>query len=237
MARVRKSHKTREEETKTTRNGVEPAYGQTGQNKYVIYCDWKREDLDHPKILILSFKAKYAARYFLGLVLEGADYTWTDPIGSRECVKLESGIRISMFGNDLQMLLDYKPTEAESEWEDEQVAKHTSRFKYGRSSEDNVYRRATTGEVVGDTAVDRRVVKAKRERPEKDRKVPKEKRDTTDMVSANDIAKELGVEGREVRGVLRSLKLEKPEGGWLFDKKTADEIREKVKKGLKGKKK
>lgn len=230
MARARRSHKRREEEVKTTKDGLETPYGQPGKNPYVIYVDYARADLSMPKVLILAFKAKYAAKFFLNQLISDDEWEWTDPIGSRACIRTSMGLRISMFEKrDLQMLLEYEPSEAESEWQDDQVEKYVQRLKYGRTQEDRSQR------PVGDTDnLDGETSKPRREKKNKAEKV---KIDKTGLISANDIAKELGVEGREVRGVLRGMKMEKPAGGWLFDAKTAEEIREKVKKGLKDRKK
>ncbi len=70
---------------------------------------------------------------------------------------------------------------------------------------------------------------------DKQPKLKKPRADKSGKISANDIAKELGLEGREVRGVLRAMGLVKPDGGWLFDEATADDIRKKVKDGHKKK--
>lgn len=233
MARSKGYKKRAEEEVKPGRNGLVPAYGRTGDNPYVIYCDWRREETDIPKVLILNFKAKYAAKFFLDQVMGSSEYKWVKPVGSRECIKLESGIRVSMFGKDLQMLIDYDRTIAEEEWVDDQIVRYVQNFKYGRSSEEKASdHKNISGE---DDRPGVRETSGKKHKQEKIKKEPKTKIDKTGMITANDIAKELGVEGREVRGVLRAMKLEKPEGGWMFDKKTAEEIREKVKKGLKEK--
>lgn len=228
MARARKSHKSGEEEVKIKKGSIQPPYDhRPGRNRYVIYCDYYREDLETPKVLILGFAELYSAKFFLSLLVNDEEYVWIDPIGMRECIKTRSGVRISTEPGDLKKILGYSPTEQELEWEDDQVRKYVSRFKFGR---DPISHRA------GAESADDAEPIAGKSRSKKDTREPKEpkvKIDKTGMVTANDIAKELGVEGREVRGVLRALKLEKPQGGWAFDKKTADEIREKVKKGLK----
>lgn len=232
MARARRSHKRREEEVKTTKDGLETPYGQPGKNPYVIYVDYARPDLDIPKVLILAFKAKYAAKFFLNQLIANDEWEWIDPIGSRACIRTSMGLRISMFEKrDLQMLLEYEPTGAEIEWHDDQVEKYVRRLKYGRTEEDRPSR------IVRDSDDESADGEPTHRRREKKVKAEKVKIDKTGLISANDIAKELGVEGREVRGVLRAMKMEKPAGGWLFDKKTAEEIREKVKKGLKERKK
>lgn len=224
MARVRKSHKSREENVKSSGKGLQPPYrtSHPGANPYVVYADNK----DRGKMLILSFGERYSAHWFLTQLIEGDSWEKTHNIGNRQCIVTESGLRISMFGdNVLYDLINYEPTELEAEWVDDQVLRQVARLKHGKAED-----------LAFPTAEDLAEPRQKKERVKREKKEPKPKIDKTGLISANDIARELGVEGREVRGVLRAMKLEKPAGGWLFDKKTADDIREKVKKGLKGKK-
>lgn len=238
MARARKSHDSDEEKGKTK---LEPAYGACGDNRYVVYCDFQREGDEHARVLILNFKAKYAARFFLTKLIHNDEWEWVDPIGSRIAIRTTTGVRISMFGeDDLKMLLAYEPTAAEAEWRDEQVEKSVLRFKYGTAEG------AKKDEPVADEDADlpKHAPAARAARAEKKEKVVKESKpkvDTSGMVSANDIAKELKVEGREVRGVLRALKLTKPDHGWAWPKAEAADIKKQIIAGLeaakKGKKK
>lgn len=223
MARSRKSHNSNEEKVKV--RGLEPPRGACGDNPYVIYCDLRREGEEHHRVLILNFKAKYAARRFIQKLLHGDGYEPCDPVGSRTGILTSSGIRITAYANQVDMLLEYEPTEAEAAWEDEQLSKSVLQFKYG-SSESRT-----------DLPVTPEERSEKREKSNRVREAspPKEKKtkvDTSGHVSANDIAKELKVEGREVRGVLRSLKLEKPAHGWSWPKDEAAKIRSQVEKAL-----
>lgn len=237
MARARKSHESDEEKTKTR---LEPPFGASGDNPYVVYCDLKRESDEYARVLILNFKAKYAARFMLSRLIMSDEWEWVDPIGGRKCIKTSSGVRVSMFGDDLAMLLDYEPTGAEAEWRDQGVEQNVLRFKYGShdgmkkndpipdssavdDDADPAERHSDRAELSNDR---RGQLKPKREdRPKRE---PRDKPDTVGHVSANDIAKELKVEGREVRAVLRSLKLEKPEHGWSWPKEQADRIRTQI---------
>lgn len=229
MARVRKSHKRAEEETKPTRNGIKPPYrtSKPGANPYVIYADRKTPDDPIGKILVLSFGELYSAHYFINQILEGDTWEECEPVGSRTGIMTAFGIRITMFSDLIWKVIEYEPTELEAEWEDRQVVQRVRQLKYGRSEFQSYEPETTEG--------DQPVLSKRDRRTPKPPKEPKPKIDKTGMVTANDIAKELGVEGREVRGVLRAMKLEKPQGGWAFDKKTAEEIKDKVKRGLKEK--
>lgn len=233
MARARKSHAPDEEKTKTR---LEPAFGACGDNPYVIYCDQMRDGEEHSRVLVKNFKAKYAAKFMLSKLIRDDTWEECDPIGGRKGIITASGIRITMFGEDLFMLLDYEPTGPEIEWRDEQTEKHVLQFKYGSSE----YAKAKPDNDDEPEELDDDLPKhapaARAARKEKREKVVKEKKpkiDTSGMVSANDIAKKLKVEGREVRGVLRAMKLEKPEHGWSWSKDEAAKIEEKVSVALK----
>jgi hypothetical protein len=141
-----------------------------------------------------------------------------------------------MFKDDLEMLLDYRMSSEEKEWEDEQMKQSVLRFKYGTheavKSGDNQQLEDGTDETLGGG----RVTKGKSRRKEpRAPKEPKVKVDKSGYVSANDIAKELKVEGREVRGVLRGAGLTKPDIGWAWpkDSKELKEMRALIEKGLK----
>jgi len=238
MARARKSHRHDEEIAKTRRGELKPVRGQPGDNPYVIYVSYSRADLEIPKVLVLNFKAEYAARFFLDQLIGEDEWEWTESVGSRHCILTATGLKIGMFSKtDFKMLLDYNLSEKEAEWHDTQIEKAVKALKYGLTEEDLASkRRRYRSEDEEDTDEDTGTP----DKPKREKKPPKEKKakvDKTGLVSANDIATELKVEGREVRGVLRSLKLEKPEHGWAWDKKTAEDIKTKVIKGLKEAKK
>jgi hypothetical protein len=234
VRRSRKSHEAGEEKVKAPK-GLAPAFAaKVGGNPYVVYADLQREDDPTPRILILNFAAKYAARWFIMKLIHNDDWQWVDPIGSRKCILTTGGIRISMFRDDLEMLLDYQPTEAESRWEDEWTEKSVLRFKYGQHEEvrrEYVVEEDQDGSS-GDSGIKKTKSKGKGPRTPKE---PKVKIDKSGYVSANDIAKELKLEGREVRGILRSSDLSKPSVGWMWEKgsKELKQARAVIESGLK----
>jgi hypothetical protein len=244
MARARKSHEAGEEKAKSSRTKLKPAYASNvGGNHLVVYADLQRESDPYARVLILNFAAEYAARHMIDLLIHNDEWEWVDPLGSRKCIKTTGGVRVSMFGDALAMLLDYKMSEEEKAWSDDLLTQNVLRFKYGvheaaKKSDDNEELEDGAGETLGEG----RTVKPKSKRKEpRAPKEPKVKVDKSGYVSANDIAKELKVEGREVRGVLRGLGLTKPDIGWAWpkDSKELKDIRAKIEKGLKegGKKK
>lgn len=243
MARARKSHDSNEEDVKSSGIKLKPAYSSlVGGNKLVVYADLQRESDPYARVLVLNFAAEYAARAFINALIHNDEWEWVDPVGSRKCIRTTTGVRISMFGDDLAMLLDYKMSEAEKQWTDESMKQNVMRFKYGtheavKRDDDNEQLEDGTAETLGSS----RTAKGKSRRKEpRAPKEPKIKVDKSGFVSANDIAKELKVEGRIVRGVLRSSGLTKPDIGWAWpkDSKELKEMRALIEKGLKeGKKK
>lgn len=236
MARARKSHDLDEEKAKTK---LQPAWGKCGDNPYVIYCDLTRDGDEYPRILVKNFKAKYAAKYMLTKLTHNDTWEECDPIGSRRGIITSGGVRITMSGDSLFMLLDYEPTGAELEWRDEQTEKHVLQFKYGSSEGAKRRDEDQDGSGGHDPEVSQRESDANPprdkhgDRSKRQPREPKSRVDTSGYVSANNIAAELKVEGREVRGVLRSLKLEKPAHGWSWPKVEAEKIKEKVRAALK----
>lgn len=241
MARARKSHASSEEKVKPS-GSLEPAYsGMVGGNKLVVYADLQRESDPYPRVLVLTFAAKYAARAFIDLLIHNDEWERCDPVGMREGIKTTSGIRINMTKDQIWALLDYKMSPAEREWEDEQLKKSVMRFKYGqheaaRTSNDNEEQSDGTDETLSDGGTSRKSTKRREPRAPKE---PKVKVDKSGYVSANDIAKELKVEGREVRGALRASGMTKPDIGWMWpkDSKELKEARKTIEANLKKKSK
>lgn len=218
MARARKSHDTGKEEVKSSRSNLEPAYSSNGRDRFVVYADLQREGDPYARVLILKFQAKYAARRFIDTLIHTDQWEWIDPIGPRKCIRTSTGVRISMFGDDLAMLLDYKLSEDERSWEDELVKQNTLRFKYGKheaAKDDNEEHSHGTDETLSDGGV--KASKSKRGSA-RTPKEPKVKVDKSGFVSAIELAADSKLEGREVRGILRSSGLVKPDMGWMWAK-------------------
>lgn len=218
MARARKSHAPDEEKTKSRKAG--PI-----EYPYVIYCSYHREGEEHPRCLILKFTDPASARNMVDQVIANDEWEWQLWFERDDMVVTSKGIKIRAGGDQMREVMDVDPADVErAEIKDVLIFKYGSP-EGGRREELPVHspiRKDATGDEV--------------EKPEPKPKVVKEKKakiDTSTMVSANDIAKKLKVEGREVRGVLRSLKLEKPEHGWAWPKDEAAKIEEKVSVALK----
>lgn len=223
MARS-KSHKTGEENTKPNRGPI--------QYPYVVYASW-RPPGGELRWLILKFQDLHGARNMIEGIRGDDTYEWKKAPGSGyKIMRTATGVELTV-RNDAMFddILEIEYDQAEKT-----LSQDVSWFRYRRSIEP----RET--EDSDDSPPPSRKPKLKSApRPSRsgdgDEKKPRVKVDRAGKISANDIATELGVEGREVRGVLRAMKLEKPSGGWLFDETTADDIRNKVKTNLKKKKK
>jgi hypothetical protein len=237
MARARKSHESGKEEVKSSRAKLEPAYSSNGRDRFVVYADLQREGDPYARVLILKFQAKYAARRFIDMLIHTDEWQQTDPIGSRKSIKTSTGVRISMFGDDLAMLLDYKLSEDERSWEDELVKQNTLRFKYGKheaAKDDNEEHAHGTTETLSDGGTKKTKSQRGSARTPKE---PKAKVDKSGFVTAVDIAEELKVEGREVRVALRGSGMTKPDIGWMWpkDSKELKEARKVIEANLKKK--
>lgn len=232
MARRKKSSETGKEIAKT-RNSLEPAYsGKAGGNKHVIYADVGKEGEKHRRVIVLSFLADYAARRFIDVIIGKDTYEWVKPIGGRFCIETESKIRISMYGEDaLKRLLDLELSEDELAWRDPRMEESALRLKFGATWEPE--KKVIETELVADEETGELVeVKKKKKKEPKEKKEKKPKIDKTGMVTATELAAKLKIEPRIFRGALRALGLPKPEGGWMWEKKAAKEITEKVTKQL-----
>lgn len=244
MARARKSHESNEENTKT-RDGLEPPYSsKVDGHRYVIYCSMRRDGDPYSRMLVLKFLSTYAARYFVIKLLRDDEYEWGKFMDRDWMIETKSGITIRAAGNQMRDIIDHDPTERELEWTDSQLIGSINKFRYGRH-EAAADIRPGDGDDSGtdgdeDVSSEGPVDKPKRGRPKKEPKEPafkepKERPNLDGFVSAGDIAKQLKVEGREVRGVLRALQLEKPAHGWSWPKTEADKLIPQIKAGLKKK--
>lgn len=233
MARSRKSHEPGEEKAKASRSRLEPPYSsRVDGHRYVIYCSYPREGEDVARVLILKFLSTYAAQYFVKKVIGNDDYDWDSWMERDDMVVTSRGIRIRADKSQMKEILDYEPTAEEAEWTDDQLNRSVSFFKYGRDDSTVTHRPADDGPADAEPEAS-----TKPQRQKADPKPKKARADTSGMVTANELATELKVEGRIIRGILRSLKMEKPEHGWAWSKDEVPAIRKKLEAGLKDLKK
>jgi len=247
MARASKSHRSNEENMRTP-DGLEPPYSsRVDGHRYVLYCSLRKDNDPYGRTLVLKFLATYAARFFIKKLIRDDEFEWCKWMDRDWMLTTSTGISIRCAGNQLREIMDYVPSPKENEWTDEQLIASINRFRYGRheaaAANDGLVEHRTEGadgpEENREKLPDAKKRKAKRDpKPDRLAREPKPNVDLSGHVSANDIAKNLGVIGREVRGILRALKLEKPDHGWSWPRKEAIVIEARVKAELKkGKKK
>lgn len=264
MARARKSHKVDEEKAKSS-SGIEPPYSpRVDGHRYVIYVMWRKNGEETSRVLVWKFLATYAAQWFVKKIVLSEEYIWrTWEFDSSDMIETSSGITIRAHKAQMKEIMEYEPNELERGWSDDQLLKSILRFKYGadefrrhidqdRSSEDGDDGKEFPGSRTGSDELSGkgpgnstgqldRPKQGGARRASREPKLPKDigrvRTDTSGFISANDVAKSLGVEGREVRAALRALKAEKPSHGWSWPKKEAEGIEIQVKKFLKEAKK
>lgn len=248
MARPRKSRQTGEETTKSYQSPKAPYSGKVGGNIYVVYVHYLPEGAQYPRVIVHNFAAKFAVKWFL-LRLIGNDewefgrwkYREEDAI-----ITTSFGIHIKMHGEQVHEIMDYEFADLDEEgWGDIELAKGIAYLKWGKwehGTNDNekttVIEEDETGAPVERRLTAKELRAQRREEKNKKReadpqKGPRPKVDKTGKITAGELADQMGILPREFRAVLRKLKMEKPAGGWLFDEAQAEDIKKKVKKGLK----
>jgi len=248
MARRKKSPEIDKETAKIPIGlSAAPYSSKVGGNKYVVYVDYHPEGEEHPRVIVYSFLATYAAKWFINRIIGDDDYEmghWkfheTDVI-----LTTSKGIQVRMCGNLLEEVLSYEfKSHEEEDWKDDSLARSVAHLKWGkwehRPANVNIIETEDGPQEVKLTR--REIKKAERamRREEKNRKreanpekVKKPKKDMAGMVTAGELADQMGILARDFRGALRKLKLVKPEGGWHWPTDEAEKIKKQVKGALK----
>ena len=214
MVRAKQSHKADKEKTKASTRIEHP---------FVVYSSYNPgERMETMRWLVDKFMSAEAARGHINALI-GQDSWEYDGITVLKYpgIRTSTGITITLRDQamlDRVMSLDY---------EEERMTDNVRYFKF---------REVAKGGIPDSESDSRPSLRPKASRAG-DRSSKTRDRaprlDKTGMVSANQIAEELGCQGSAVRSVLRAMKLEKPQGGWYFDKEVAEEIKAKVRKKLK----
>lgn len=245
MARPRKSPASSVEKVK---DDSSPYSGKVGGNPYVAYVSYKPEGEEYPRVLVYSFLGAYAAKWFLTKIIGEDDYE----VGKWKYNELDTdlttsfGVHVRMAGDQIDQLLAYEFANVfEETWKDERLGKAIAYLKWGRwehkssndtitvDTEDGPQERPMSRKEKRDAERAARREEKNRKREADPAKVKKPKVDKTGMVTAGSLAERLNILPREIRAVFRKLKLEKPDGGWLFTEAEAEDIVKKVKKALK----
>lgn len=182
--------------------------------RYVLYCRKGREGL-----LVQTFAACYAARRFLDLMLRGEEVVY------ERTTKLKTNSGIEIKCGYLEEILDHEYSELEAEWElPAQYVSAIYFFKHRRHPQ----KKQPANPI--DPPKEQSGVEKPPPAPKRKRR-PRKSRGG--MVTAAMIADDIGVSPRIVRGALRSAKIEKPEGGWMWPPSQAIKITRTIKKRIK----
>ena len=240
MSRLGKSHKPSKEKAKPK---IAPPYASIPSgNIYVVYARYNKASesgATDPRTIVHTFAALYAAKHFVSLLCKSADVTWA--VGPSKFDKLFSTfVGVKVESEHLREIYEYEPTEEEAEWRDERLNRSIASLLHAPVHENM--------KLEGDEKENTELMEKhpdyverlnKREKSNRTRQADPNKKpkvDTSGMVSANKIADELGVHGREVRAVLRAMKEKKPDHGWAWTVDEANKMRDKIKAALDKKK-
>ena len=183
--------------------------------RHVIYAT--RQD-DPNRGCVMMFRADYAARHFLDVMMGEDEYEEVKSPTADLQILTDSGVLIRCA--TLDRLLNYTMTDEERAWElPDNYSRNASQVRVagGRRSRDDDD--TTDGDVT--------------EKPAKAPRPAKVKVDRSSKVTIQTIAEELGMTPKEARTALRKLKMEKPDGGWLFDAADVPALKEKLQKFIK----
>lgn len=245
MARPRKSPVSNVEKVK---DDSSPYSGKVGGNPYVAYVSYKPEGEEYPRVLVYSFLGAYAAKWFLNKIIGEDDYK----VGKWKYNELDTdlttsfGVHVRMAGDQIDQLLAYEFANVfEETWKDERLAKALAYLKWGKwehrpsndtvtvDTEEGPQERPMSRKEKRDAERAARREEKNRKREADPTKTPRPKFDKSVVVTAGDLAEQMGILPREFRAALRKLKMEKPAGGWHWSTSEAEDIKAKVKKALK----
>lgn len=190
-----------------------------------------------------AFYGTYAARKFLDVLLKDVDWEFAKPneneVGhndpGKHLIECSNGIQVKAWKHDFDVL-DYEMTEEEEAWEIPEP--HIHQWYALRARADAGDPEPTPMKYL--TKEERR--EAKREarearRSEKAERAPRTPRPSKEgLVTAVEIAKEMGVDPKEARIALRASDEKKPDCGWAWDRSEVERIKKVIKANLKVKK-
>lgn len=188
--------------------------------KYCLYIS--RDGEDDTQSMAVVFAASYAARKFLDVLLEDDEIEWWEnPFMVRLGVNVEgctirssSSIVVSTrwWPDRMRKVVEHEYSLEEMGWQLRNPMRQWAvMFRNGpnfpRTLEEDGH------------------VREKRERKPVQHRAPRD-----GLTPVADIATALGMEPREVRGILRGLKIEKPAAGWAWPAEKAAEIQSLIEK-------
>lgn len=171
----------------------------------VLYC--YRTDGSY-RMITAHYNDLWQARRFLEVLMNADPWQWeTQRMTSDPQLMTERGIRVR--GAQLEQIVAYDYDDATRD-----LVLPDDEVRRARQIMTALPDPAEVHEAIAAARAERRV---RLERPVIDR---------TGKVTISDIAEELDMEPRDARAILRSLKIEKPLGGWLFDPTEVEVIKQ-----------
>lgn len=179
--------------------------------RHVLYC--YRTDGSF-RMITAHFNELWEARRFLELLWNADPWVWEENrmVSTSPQLLTQRGIKVRATTLEEVVGYDYTADTRNLELPEDQV----------RRARQIMTAMPDPEEVREAIVANRAERQARKERPKIDRE---------GKVTIGAIAEELGMEAREARAILRSLKLEKPPGGWLFDPAEVDAVKEKLTAG------
>lgn len=201
-----------------TRSGLVEPYPSSPKRppNYHLCC---RKD---GRLFTIAFFGTYAAKHALNALLEGRTFKWKND----DEIICDDGMSIK--DSRLEELIEYDMKGAEKDWVlDDTTGNSIKRFIAGGSfARESKEEQVATGEKT-------KATKTKPEKKEREKKERIPRASKEGLVTVGDIAERLKMDAREARGILRTLKVEKPDAGWAWPDKEADAIAERIEKARK----
>ena len=198
---ARRSRKVSESVEEGTRSTLAPPWSASPSRppRHVLYCD----NEEKARRYIVNAYSLYAIKKIFDALVGD---TKVEQLTRDTC---EVDERITIKSDTLEDIMEYEYTSEEEAWElPSPYPQEINLFLHGnRMSQDIVHvERDDRGNVKSSSS----------KKPSVDR---------SKFVTIQDICAELKIEPRDGRAILRKAKIEKPEGGWLWQGPKADEIK------------
>lgn len=219
MSRVRKSSRSRKEETKS--KASKPVVKVDEVPWYGVAAHYPIPTPDTPRKergVYLNFRGPTKAKQFILALAPEGEIKWQKPTATTGIINLDGRVQIRMSRQCLDDVMEHDIPDDAPEMDFQTLDQVQYMLKLPRT-------------MFGKNAAytdDERPARKSRE-PQAERKP---RVDRSGLVSIGDIAEELKVLPRDARAALRSLKIEKPDAGWAWPDDEAQKIKKRLKETL-----
>lgn len=181
--------------------------------KYELHCHIVQDE-EEVKNEVRLFGATFSAKKFVEALIGDDKFEWTSDHAIR------TAKHIVIHSHDLTEIMEHKYSNDERKWELPEP--YASEAKYFAVRRPSTKERVEEGQSVAPTSKER-----------KEKKTPTPRPDTAGLVTPADLAKDHGVDPRDIRGALRKAGIEKP---YAWPEEKVGAINDKIKPHLKKKK-